>query len=263
MASFASESAYSSVGNQAPTQGRAQRLVIGNWKMNGSLARNAELLQGVLAGADAIPARLAVCVPYPYLAQVSQLLSGSSLSWGAQDVSVHEKGAYTGEVSSAMLAEFGCRWAIVGHSERRSFHGESDQLVADKALAALRAGLTPVVCVGESLQERDAGQVEAVIARQLAPVLALGAPVLARVTLAYEPVWAIGTGRTATPDQAQAVHAFIRAALPVTAQDVPILYGGSVKPDNAAALFGMADIDGGLIGGAALVATDFLAIGAA
>ncbi len=244
---------------------RAKRLVIGNWKMNGSLAANAGLLDGVLSGVkdQGCEATVAVCAPFPYLAQVADLLSDRGVSWGAQDVSAHDKGAFTGEVSAAMLLEFGCRWAIVGHSERRALHGESAQLVADKAEAAAKAGLTPVFCVGESLQEREAGQVQAVIASQLAPLFAKGDDLVARAVVAYEPVWAIGTGKTASPEQAQEVHAFIRAQLPQGAKEIPLLYGGSVKPDNAATLFAMADIDGGLIGGAALVAKDFVAIATA
>jgi triosephosphate isomerase len=202
-------------------------------------------------------------VPFPYLAQAGEALKGSAVAWGAQDISAQAHGAFTGEVSGAMLKDFACRYALVGHSERRSLHGESDQLVADKAKAALASGLTPVVCVGESLAERDANQVMAVIQRQLAPVLALGAEAVNKMVVAYEPVWAIGTGRTATPEQAQEVHAAIRAALQaIGAGQVQILYGGSVKAANAASLFVMSDIDGALVGGASLVAEDFLAIAA-
>jgi triosephosphate isomerase len=234
---------------------------MGNWKMNGTLASNAALLTALRQAAGSVQgAHLAVCVPFPYLAQVSQALAGTVVSWGAQDVSAHQKGAYTGEIAAAMLKDFACRWVIVGHSERRAWHGESDDLVAQKAQAALQAGLTPVVCVGESLAERDAGEVQAVIARQLKPILELGAEAVQGMVIAYEPVWAIGTGRSATPEQAQAVHADIRAMLPPKAQNVPLLYGGSVKPENAASLFGMADIDGALVGGASLVAQDFLGI---
>ncbi len=239
------------------------RLIMGNWKMHGNLADNAKLLAGVRAGAGnlASGAQLAVCVPFPYLAQAAQVLSGSSVSWGAQDLSTQTHGAFTGEVSGAMLKDFACRYVLVGHSERRSMHAESDQLVADKAKAALAAGLTPVVCVGESLAQRDANQVLAVIQQQLAPVLALGAEAVKKMVVAYEPVWAIGTGRTATPEQAQEVHAAIRAALQaVGSSQVQILYGGSVKAANAASLFAMPDIDGALVGGASLVAEDFLAI---
>ena len=192
----------------------------------------------------------------------SSALTGSSVSWGAQDVSAQEKGAYTGEVSGAMLKEFGCRWALAGHSERRVLHGETDQIVADKSRAALAAGLTPVVCVGESLADRDAGNTLAVIERQLKPVLALGAEAVSRMVLAYEPVWAIGTGRSASPEQAQEVHGAIRAALRAGRGQVQVLYGGSVKAANAASLFAMADIDGALVGGASLVADEFLRIAA-
>jgi triosephosphate isomerase len=238
---------------------------MGNWKMHGNLADNAKLLAGVRAGANTLAsgAQLAVCVPFPYLAQAAQVLSGSSVSWGAQDLSTQTHGAFTGEVSGAMLKDFACRYVLVGHSERRSMHAESDHLVADKAKAALASGLTPVVCVGESLAQRDANQVLAVIQQQLAPVLALGAEAVKKMVVAYEPVWAIGTGRTATPEQAQEVHAAIRAALQaIAAGQVQILYGGSVKAANAASLFAMPDIDGALVGGASLVAEDFLAIAA-
>lgn len=242
-----------------------QRLVIGNWKMNGSLAANASLLEAVRAGVDAQTGCVAaVCVPFPYLAQAQAVLSGSPVSWGAQDVSIHASGAYTGEVSVGMLNDFSCRWVLVGHSERRAFHGETDELVAQKAAVALRAGLTPVVCVGETLQQQEAGETAQVIARQLAPVLALGAQAVSGMVIAYEPVWAIGTGRTATPEQAQAVHALIRQALEALgAGQVKVLYGGSVKAANAASLFAMPDIDGALVGGAALVADEFLGIVAA
>ena len=251
----------SSVG-QPNDQGARQRLVIGNWKMHGNLADNAALLNALSHASPACD--LAVCVPFPYLTQTAELLKGSKVSWGAQDVSKHTQGAFTGEVSAMMLNDFGCKWAIVGHSERRTMHGETDQLVADKAAAAIAAGLTPVVCVGETLSERDAGQAVDVIHRQLAPVLALGEDALQRLVIAYEPVWAIGTGRTATPEQAQEVHAAIRTALAGNnAAGVRVLYGGSVKAANAASLFGMPDIDGALVGGASLVADEFLKIAAA
>ncbi len=240
----------------------ARRLVIGNWKMHGSRVANTALLAGIL-GARPLGAEAAVCVPYPYLAETALTLAGSELGWGAQDVSVHAQGAYTGEVAAAMLRDFGCRYVIVGHSERRAYHGEGDQLVADKARAALAAGLTPIVCVGETLAQREAGQTDAVVARQLAAVLHTLAAEVDRMVVAYEPVWAIGTGRTATPEQAQAVHALLRAQLRTAtarAGELRILYGGSVKPDNAAALFAQPDIDGGLIGGASLNAADFVAI---
>ncbi len=240
------------------------RLVLGNWKMHGNLADNTKLLNALLAAPRAATTtQMGVCVPFPYLAQTALALSGSSIAWGAQDISVHAQGAYTGEVSGGMLKDFSCHYVLVGHSERRAMHAESDQLVADKARAALAAGLTPVVCVGESLAERDAGQAVSVITRQLAPVLALGSEAVLKMVIAYEPVWAIGTGRTATPEQAQEVHAAIRAALKgVGAEQVQILYGGSVKAANAASLFAMPDIDGALVGGASLVAEDFLAIAA-
>jgi triosephosphate isomerase len=204
---------------------------------------------------------VAVCVPYPYLVQAQAALQATPIAWGAQDVSEHASGAYTGEVSAAMLGEFGCRYAIVGHSERRQFYGDTDAIVAAKAKAALAGGLTPIVCVGELLAEREAGTTDAVVLRQLDAVLGVLGADATRIVVAYEPVWAIGTGRTASPDQAQAVHATLRARLASAgAGDIALLYGGSVKADNAAALFGRADIDGGLIGGASLKAADFLGI---
>jgi triosephosphate isomerase len=241
------------------------KLVVGNWKMNGSRAANAALLSDIAAGLDGVNAACAVCVPAPYLQQCQELLSGGPVSWGAQDVSVHAGGAYTGEVSAAMLADFACRFVIVGHSERRAYHGESSELVANKALAALNAGLVPIVCVGETLAEREAGQTAEVVSNQLASVLALLDDArLAKIVVAYEPVWAIGTGRNATPAMAQEVHAQLRMQLRArsapAAQVVPILYGGSMKPDNAAELMAQPDIDGGLVGGAALKALDFLAV---
>jgi triosephosphate isomerase len=238
------------------------KLVVGNWKMNGGLAANAALLSALVAGWKPMPDRqMAVCVPYPYLAQVAAVLGGHAIAWGAQDVSEHAAGAYTGEVSAGMLFEFGCRYAIVGHSERRQHYGDTDAVVAAKAVAALAAGLTPIACVGETLGERDAGATMPVVLRQIDAVLAAVGANAAKLVVAYEPVWAIGTGRTATPEQAQAVHAALRARLAEErAADVALLYGGSVKADNAKALFAMADIDGGLIGGASLKATEFLAI---
>jgi len=245
---------------------RMKKLVVGNWKLHGGRAFNAELLQGLLAAdlaATAPNADVAVCPPFVYLAEVVSALSGSAIGVGSQDVSAQAQGAFTGEVAAPMVRELGARYAIVGHSERRSYHGETDQVVADKAKAALAAGLTPIVCVGETLAERESGATEAVVGRQLRAVIdALGDQLL-DIVVAYEPVWAIGTGKTASPEQAQAVHAFLRAQL-VSAQAaavrVPLLYGGSVKPDNAAQLFAQADINGGLIGGAALKAADFVAI---
>jgi len=237
----------------------ARKLVVGNWKLNGSLAANEALLAAceALAGVD-----MAVCVPFPYLAQVASRLGGMAL--GAQTVSEFQSGAYTGEVSAEMLAEMGCRYVIVGHSERRALFGEDDATVGRKAAAALRAGLVPIVCVGESLSERDAGRVMEVIGRQLDAVReSIGAQGLSRTVIAYEPVWAIGTGRAASAEEAQAVHAAIRRQLAkygAPAAEIRILYGGSVKTDNAQALFAMPDVDGGLIGGASLVAQDFMAV---
>ena len=227
-------------------------LVAGNWKMHGSRASIAALLDVLV---ENNPSGCAVCVPFPYLGQVTERLRGSPIAWGAQNVSEHVQGAYTGEVSAAMLAEFGCRYVIVGHSERRQLYGETDAQAAAKFAAVKAAGMTPILCVGETLQQRDAGKTEEVVGRQLEKVLEKNS--VEKSVLAYEPVWAIGTGRNATPEQAQAVHAFLRSKVPA---DTPILYGGSVKPQNAAAIFAMPDVDGGLIGGASLVAKDFLDI---
>lgn len=240
-----------------------EKLVAGNWKMHGALSENRALLEGVLAGLRGT--RCAVCVPFPYLFQAQSILQGSAVAWGAQNLSQHARGAYTGEVSAAMLVDFGCRYVLVGHSERRSLYGEDDATVALKFLAAQQAGLTPILCVGETLQEREGGVTGLVVGRQLDAVLdKVGAAGIGRAVIAYEPVWAIGTGRTATPEQAQAVHAFIRgriAALdPAVADKLVIQYGGSVKASNAAELFSMPDIDGGLIGGASLNAAEFVAI---
>jgi triosephosphate isomerase len=247
------------------------RLVAGNWKMHGSRQANAGLLDALVAGlgkGGAQAARCAVCVPFPYLEQVAARLAGSSIAWGAQNLSEHAAGAYTGEVSGAMLAEFGCRYVIVGHSERRQLFGESDARVAAKFAAARANGLTPILCIGETLEAREAGRTEAVVAAQLDAIVATaGAEAMRNAVLAYEPVWAIGTGRTASAEQAQEVHAFLRGRLAQrdasVAQALPILYGGSVKAANAAAIFAMPDVDGGLIGGASLVAEEFLAIVAA
>ena len=231
-------------------------LVAGNWKLHGSRASNKVLLDALLKGVAGLAGvECSVCVPFPYLREVADELRGSAVGWGAQNVSEHARGAYTGEVSAAMLKEFGCRYVIVGHSERRQLFCESDSQVAGKFAAALDAGLTPILCVGETLAEREAGRTEEVVARQLDAVL--GKKPIAEAVLAYEPVWAIGTGRTATPEQAQAVHAFARKRI---SQGTRILYGGSMKPENAAAILAMPDVDGGLIGGASLVAQDFLAI---
>lgn len=241
-----------------------RKLIVGNWKMNGSLSANAALLAGIKAGAIS-GCDLAVCVPAPYFAQCQDALADSVIGWGGQDLSMHEAGAYTGEISAAMLGDFDCACVIVGHSERRAYHAETDQVVAQKAARAVRSGLTPIVCVGETLDEREAGQTGAVVQRQLDAVLALvGTDDLVKIVVAYEPVWAIGTGKTATPSMAQEVHAILRARLvakdEAAAMQVRILYGGSMKPDNATELLAMPDIDGGLIGGAALKAADFLAI---
>lgn len=241
------------------------RLVVGNWKMNGDAASNARLL-------DALARRfvprgeraMAVCVPFCYLAQARDRLRGSAVAWGAQDVSEHASGAHTGEVSAAMIAEFGSRYAIVGHSERRQTHGESDALVTAKAKAALAGSLVPIVCVGETLAEREASATAQVVSRQIDAAIAGLGSAMAQCVVAYEPVWAIGTGRTASPEQAQEVHALLRSRLVAAgAGEVKLLYGGSVKAANAAALFGMPDVDGGLVGGASLDAEEFLAIGAA
>ena len=239
-----------------------RKLVAGNWKMHGNHRANAELLAGII-GVRPFGCDVAVCVPYPYLSETAVALAGSDLRWGAQDCSAHEQGAYTGEVSAAMLAEFGCRYVIVGHSERRQYHAETDQLVADKAKAALACGITPIVCVGETLAQREAGQTEAVVKRQLSAVIHTLGHCAGEMVVAYEPVWAIGTGRVATPEQAQSVHALLRAQLSAAtahAGDMKILYGGSMKPDNAVSLLSQPDIDGGLIGGASLKAADFAAI---
>ncbi len=239
-----------------------KKLIVGNWKMHGSHEANAQLLAGIVH-ARPYAADVAVCVPFPYLSETAVALAATDIRWGAQDCSAHELGAYTGEVSAAMLQEFGCRYALVGHSERRAQHSEGDQLVANKAQAALAKGITPIVCVGETLAEREAGHTEAVVKRQLSVVIHTLAHCAAEMVVAYEPVWAIGTGRTATPEQAQAVHALLRAQLRAAtprAEHMTLLYGGSVKPDNAATLFAQPDIDGGLIGGASLKAADFVAI---
>ena len=235
---------------------RRTRLVAGNWKMHGSRASNEALVGALLCEiSPGGSVECAICVPFPYLEQVGGLLRGSAIAWGAQNVSEHAQGAYTGEVSAAMLKELGCRYVLVGHSERRQLYGESDAQVAAKFAAARAAGLVPIVCVGETLQEREAGRTQDVVRRQLEAVLAQGE--LGEAVLAYEPVWAIGTGRTASPEQAQEVHAFLRGKV---SNATRILYGGSVKAQNAAAIFAMPDVDGGLIGGASLVAAEFVAI---
>jgi len=237
--------------------------MVGNWKMHGSLLANASLLSDLLSGMGDVNCRAAVCVPAPYLAQAQNLLAGSALDVGAQDVSAHESGAYTGDVSAAMLRDFAVRYAIVGHSERRQCHGETDTVVASKAQRALAEGITPIVCVGESLAEHEAGQTEAVVKRQLAAVIHTNGHCISEIVVAYEPVWAIGTGSTATPEQAQRVHAVLRAQLQAAtahADRVSILYGGSMNAANAAVLLAQPDVDGGLIGGASLKASDFLSI---
>ena len=239
-----------------------RKLVAGNWKMHGNHSANAELLAAI-SGARPFGCDVAVCVPYPYLSETAVALAGTDIRWGAQDCSAHDQGAYTGEVSVAMLAEFGCRYAIVGHSERRQYHAESDLLVAEKAKIALAKGITPIVCVGETLAQREAGETEAVVKRQLSVVIHALGHCAGEMVVAYEPVWAIGTGKVATPEQAQAVHALLRAQLKAAtphADQMKILYGGSMKPDNAVSLLSQPDIDGGLIGGAALKAADFVAI---
>ena len=243
-----------------------KKLIAGNWKMNGSLAANDALVRALVKGMGDARCTVAVCVPAPYLAQLQMLRAGSPLELGAQDVSQHAEGAYTGEVSAAMLHEFGVRYAIVGHSERRQYHGETDALVADKAKAALAGGITPIVCVGETLAERDAGRTEEVVKRQLAAVIHTNGHCISEIVVAYEPVWAIGTGRTASPEQAQQVHAVLRAQLKAATshpERVHILYGGSMNAGNAASLLACPDIDGGLVGGASLKAADFLQIIAA
>ncbi len=241
------------------------KLVLGNWKMNGDVASSEALLAAVRDGATAISgAQAGVCPPYPYIGLAAARLQGSPVRWGAQDVAAFDDGAYTGEVSARMLAELGCTWALVGHSERRTLFGDTDDAVARKAGRAIAAGLVPVVCVGETLAERESGATEAVLARQVDAVCDVLKAAGERCVLAYEPVWAIGTGLTATPRQAQDAHAFIRSRLAAggiaAAPRLQLLYGGSVKASNAAELFAQPDVDGGLIGGASLVAADFLAI---
>ena len=242
-----------------------KKLIAGNWKMNGSLAFNQTLVQGICADLnDKVQA--ALCVPNIYLPQVQSLIAGSSLNLGSQDISAQPSGAFTGETSGAMLKEFGVRYCLVGHSERRQYHGETDALVADKAKAALAAGITPIVCVGETLAEREAGRTEEVVKRQLAAVIHTNGHCISEIVVAYEPVWAIGTGKTASPDEAQSVHAVLRAQLKAATDQsarIKILYGGSMNAANAASLLNQPDIDGGLIGGASLKAADFLSIIAA
>jgi triosephosphate isomerase (TIM) len=242
------------------------KLIVGNWKMNASLAANQALLRSVLDGMAGLNLRnvqVGVCAPAVYLAQLQVVLHGTSLAWGAQDVSAQDNGAFTGEVSAAMLREFSPRYVLVGHSERRQYHGETDVTVATKAQRALAAGITPIVCLGETLAEREAGQTADVVKRQLAAVIHVNGHCISEIVVAYEPVWAIGTGKTASPEQAQEVHALLRTQLHAASRQddrIHILYGGSMNPANAASLLTQPDIDGGLIGGASLKAPDFLKI---
>lgn len=244
-------------------------LIAGNWKMNGSFAANRSLLSEIVAGLPvSSDCDVLVCAPAPYLTQCAELLTASLVKWGAQDVSEHAQGAFTGEVSASMLVDCGCRYVIVGHSERRAYHAESNAVVARKTLRALSENLIPIVCVGETLEQRESGQTEEVVAAQLQAVLdVVDVAQITQLVVAYEPVWAIGTGKTATPQMAQDVHAFLRQQIALkdvaAAASVQILYGGSMKPENAKDLLAMTDIDGGLIGGAALKSADFLAIAAA
>jgi triosephosphate isomerase len=244
-----------------------RKLVVGNWKLHGDRAFARQLLDSVVAAQRPKGVEIVVLPPVPYLSELIERYGNVGIGFGAQDVSANEQGAYTGETSARMLADVGCRYGLVGHSERREYHDESSELVARKFMAARNAGLTPILCVGETLHQREADQTEWAICRQLEPILAEGVQVLDGAIIAYEPVWAIGTGRTASPAQAQAVHAFIRSELRAksakVADSLPVIYGGSVKPANAAELFSQPDVDGGLIGGASLVAPDFLAIAAA
>ena len=240
-----------------------KKLIAGNWKMNGSLVANEALVAALVAGFAKGQCLAAVCVPAPYLAQVQRLIGSSGVELGAQDVSAHESGAFTGEVSASMLSDFGARYCLVGHSERRQYHGETDAVVALKTQRALAAGITPIVCVGETLAERDAGLTEEVVKRQLAAVIHANGHCISEIVVAYEPVWAIGTGKTASAEQAQQVHAVLRAQLRAAtehADRVPVLYGGSMNAANAAELLSQPDIDGGLVGGASLKAADFLSI---
>ena len=244
------------------------KLIVANWKMNGGLSANQLLLDGIKAGWGAVHCRVGVCVPYPYLAQVQLLLAGTPVALGAQDVSVHATGAYTGEVSGSMLRDFGVRYCLVGHSERRQYHRESEVDVALKARQALACGITPIVCVGETLAQREAGDTDSVVKRQLAAVIHENGHCISEIVVAYEPVWAIGTGRTATPADAAEAHRTVRRTLQDLysarfAEKARVMYGGSVNARNAAELFAQEDIDGGLVGGASLIASDFAAIIAA
>jgi triosephosphate isomerase len=242
------------------------KLIAGNWKMNGSLAANQDLLLAIGNTLGTPACKVAVCVPALYLAQVQNLCGASSMLWGAQDVSCFEQGAYTGEISASMLKDFGVRYVLVGHSERRQYHGETDEHVATKAQRALASGITPIVCVGETLAQREAGLTAEVVKRQLAAVIHANGHCISEIVVAYEPVWAIGTGKTASPEQAQEVHAMLRQQLAAASQQadlISILYGGSMNAANASALLAQRDIDGGLVGGASLKAADFLSIVAA
>ena len=243
-----------------------KKLIAGNWKLNGTAASNAALLEALLSQSAGWNCLVAVCVPAVYMAQVQAIVEGTGIALGSQDVSAQESGAYTGEISATMLKDFATRYAIVGHSERRQFHGETDATVAAKATRALAAGITPIVCVGETLAEREAGRTEEVVKRQLAAVIHANGHCISEIVVAYEPVWAIGTGKTATPEMAQQVHAVLRAQLQAASEHadrVQILYGGSMNAANAQQLLAQPDVDGGLVGGAALKAADFLAIIAA
>ena len=240
-------------------------IIAGNWKMNASKASVKSLIDGILSGMEGVNSEVLVCVPFPYMSQVESLIEGSNLKLGAQNININSSGAFTGEVSADMIKDFGAKHVIVGHSERRSLYGETSSVVAEKTKAALDAGLSPLLCVGESLEQREAGKTEAVVAEQINAVIELvGIESFDSIIIAYEPVWAIGTGMTATPEQAQAVHFFIRNLLGESseniAQKTPILYGGSMNAGNAVELISCPDIDGGLIGGAALKAEDFLQI---
>lgn len=243
-----------------------QPLVAGNWKLNGNKESAKNLIEGIMGGmGDVKTAEVTVCPPFVYLQYSADLLKGSAISWGAQNVCEQDSGAYTGEISAPMLREFGCKYAIIGHSERRTIYGETDALIGEKFIATLKAGIKPILCVGELKEERESGETESVVAKQIDAIINVaGIKAFADAVIAYEPVWAIGTGLTASPEQAQDVHAFIRQRLAGhdadVASKVQILYGGSVKPDNAKELFSKPDIDGGLIGGASLDADSFLAI---
>ncbi len=241
-------------------------IIAGNWKMNANKGSVKSLIGGILSGMDGVNSEVLVCVPFPYMSQVESLIEGSNLKLGAQNINIHSSGAFTGEVSADMIKDFGAKHVIVGHSERRSLYGETSSVVAEKTKAALDSGLTPLLCVGESLEHREAGKTEAVVEEQMNAVIELlGIDSFHNIIVAYEPVWAIGTGETASPEQAQEMHAFIRGLVEATygktlANNVSILYGGSVKPANAQEIFSKEDVDGGLIGGASLNATDFTGI---